>query len=109
MTSPAPATGLMRCFLEAWIWRRNSAAPTHGSPLLYARSRIVHAAARIGVDAIDVPFLDLEDPEGMVEAATLARDLGFSGKGSIHPKQIAALNEVFTPDDATVARARPHR
>ena len=75
-------------------------------PLLYARSRIVHAAASIGVDAIDVPFLDLEDPEGMVEAATLARDLGFSGKGSIHPKQIAALNEVFTPDDATVARAR---
>ena len=75
-------------------------------PLLYARSRIVHAAANIGVDAIDVPFLDLEDPEGMVEAATLARDLGFSGKGSIHPKQIAALNEVFTPDDAAVARAR---
>ena len=53
-----------------------------------------------------MPFLDLEDPEGMVEAATLARDLGFSGKGSIHPKQIAALNEVFTPDDAAVARAR---
>lgn len=75
-------------------------------PLLYARSRIVHAAANIGVDAIDVPFLDLEDPEGMVEAVTLARDLGFSGKGSIHPKQIAALNEVFTPDDAAVARAR---
>ncbi len=75
-------------------------------PLLYARSRIVHAAASIGVDAIDVPFLDLEDPEGMVEAATLARDLGFAGKGSIHPKQIAALNEVFTPNDATVARAR---
>lgn len=75
-------------------------------PLLYARSRIVHAAASIGVDAIDVPFLDLEDPEGMVEAATLARDLGFSGKGSIHPKQIAALNAVFTPDDAAVARAR---
>ncbi len=74
-------------------------------PLLYARSRVVHAAASIGVDAIDVPYLDLEDPDGMVEAAKLARDLGFSGKGSIHPKQIPLLNDVFTPDAAQVAHA----
>jgi len=75
-------------------------------PLLYARSRVVHAAAGAGLDVIDVPYLDLEDPEGMVREAELARNLGFSGKGAIHPKQIAALNGVFTPDEATVARAR---
>ena len=75
-------------------------------PLLYARSRVVHAAASAGIDAIDVPYLDLEDPQGMQREAALARDLGFSGKGSIHPKQIALLNEVFTPDEATVAHAR---
>ena len=75
-------------------------------PLLYARSRVVHAAASAGVDAIDVPYLDLEDMDGMIEEATLARDLGFSGKGSIHPKQIAALNEVFTPNEAQIAHAR---
>lgn len=75
-------------------------------PLLYARSRVVHAAASVGIDVIDVPYLDLEDPEGMEREAVLARDLGFSGKGSIHPKQIAALNAVFTPDEAMVARAR---
>ena len=75
-------------------------------PLLYARSRVVHAAASIGVDAIDVPFLDLEDPEGMEHAAGLALDLGFSGKGSIHPKQIPILNSVFTPDQAQVDHAR---
>jgi len=74
-------------------------------PLLYARSRVVHAAASIGVDAIDVPFLDLEDPDGMKREAELARDLGFSGKGSIHPKQIPILNDVFTPDQAKVERA----
>ena len=55
---------------------------------------------------IDVPYLDLEDPEGMVVEAKLARELGFSGKGSIHPKQIQALNDVFTPDEETVARAK---
>ncbi len=75
-------------------------------PLLYARSRVVHAAASVGIDAIDVPYLDLEDPEGMEREAALARDLGFSGKGSIHPKQIPALNAVFTPDQAAVAQAR---
>jgi len=75
-------------------------------PLLYARSRVVHAAASIGVDAIDVPFLDLEDPDGMEREAGLARDLGFSGKGAIHPKQIQALNTVFTPSEARVSHAR---
>lgn len=75
-------------------------------PLLYARSRVVHAAAGAGIDAIDVPYLDLNDIEGMKREALLARDLGFSGKGSIHPKQIPALNEVFSPDAATVAYAR---
>ena len=75
-------------------------------PLLYARSRVVHAAASAGLDVIDVPFLDLDDHEGMVTAARQAKELGFSGKGSIHPKQIAALNEVFTPSEDEVARAR---
>ena len=75
-------------------------------PLLYARSRVVHAAASAGIDAIDVPHLDLDDPDGMRVAAERARDLGFVGKGSIHPKQIAALNEVFTPSAGQVARAR---
>ncbi len=75
-------------------------------PLLYARSRVVHAAASAGIDAIDVPHLDLDDPEGMRVAAEQARDLGFVGKGSIHPKQIAALNEVFTPSAGQISRAR---
>lgn len=75
-------------------------------PLLYARSRVVHAAATAGIDVIDVPYLDLDDLDGMMAEAKLAKDLGFSGKGSIHPKQIPLLNEVFTPDDATIAHAQ---
>ncbi len=75
-------------------------------PLLYARSRVVHAAAGAGLDVIDVPYLDLEDPDGMKRAAIQARDLGFCGKGAVHPKQIAALNEVFTPAPERIARAR---
>ena len=75
-------------------------------PLLYARSRVVHAAAAAGIDAIDVPYLDLEDPDGMRREAELVRDLGFSGKGSIHPKQVGILNDVFTPSEEVIAHAR---
>ena len=75
-------------------------------PLLYARSRVVHAAASAGLDAIDVPFLDLNDHKGMTEAAKQARALGFSGKGAIHPKQIAGINAVFSPSLDEIARAR---
>ena len=74
--------------------------------MIYARSRVVHASAAAGLDVIDVPFLDLDDPEGMRVEAEKVRDLGFAGKGSVHPKQIAALNEVFTPTQAQIARAR---
>ena len=73
--------------------------------LLYARSRVVHAAAGAGIDSIDVPFLDLEDMEGMMQEAQKSKNLGFSGKGSIHPKQIASLNKVFTPSESEIEYA----
>ena len=74
--------------------------------LLYARSRVVHAAASAGIDVIDVPYLDLDDIDGMKKAAEQARDLGFSGKGAVHPKQIEVLNAVFTPSEEEVTRAK---
>jgi (S)-citramalyl-CoA lyase len=74
--------------------------------LHYARARVVHAAATAGLDALDVPYLDLEDRDGMVREAEMAAELGFTGKGAIHPKQIADLNAVFTPDETSVAHAR---
>lgn len=70
--------------------------------LQYARSRVVHAAATMGLDAIDVPYLDLNDQEGMQKEASLAAELGFTGKGAIHPKQIPLLNAIFSPDAAAV-------
>ena len=74
--------------------------------MIYARSRVVHASAAAGLDVIDVPFLDLDDPEGMRVEAEKVRDLGFAGKGSVHPKQIAVLNEVFTPTEVQITHAR---
>ena len=80
--------------------------PNNYQNLLYARSKLVHAGASVGIDVIDVPYLDLEDMEGMKKEAELVRDLGFTGKGSIHPKQINVLNEIFTPPQEEISKAK---
>ena len=80
--------------------------PNSYENLVYARSKLVHAGASVGVDVIDVPYLDLEDMNGMKKEAELVRNLGFTGKGSIHPKQINILNEVFTPSEAEITKAK---
>ena len=80
--------------------------PNEYKNLIYARSRLVHAGASVGVDVIDVPYLDLEDMDGMKKEAELVRDLGFTGKGSIHPKQINILNDIFTPSKEEIIKAK---
>jgi len=74
--------------------------------LIYARSRVVHAAAAAEVDMIDVPFMDLDDMEGLANEAAACQRLGFTGKAAIHPKQIAVINEKFSPSEAEIAQAK---
>ena len=73
--------------------------------LLYARSRVVHAAAKEGLDAIDGPYLDLSDSEGLKRYCEQARNLGFTGKGSINPKQVPIINETFSPNEEEIKKA----
>jgi (S)-citramalyl-CoA lyase len=74
--------------------------------LLYARSRVVHVAARYGLDLLDVPWLNLDDQDGLKIEAEMSSALGFTGKASIHPKQIPVINDVFSPSPDLVTRAR---
>ena len=74
--------------------------------LVYARSKLVHAGASVGVDVIDVPYLDLENMDGLKKEAEFVKNLGFTGKGSIHPKQINILNEIFTPSQKEISHAK---
>ncbi len=75
-------------------------------PLLYTRSRLVHAAASAGIDLLDVPYLSLDDPEGLRKEAMGCAKLGFTGKASIHPNQISIIHAAFTPDAKTIEKAR---
>jgi citrate lyase subunit beta/citryl-CoA lyase len=71
-----------------------------------AISRMVIACRAYGLRAIDGPFGDFSDPEGYKDGARRAAALGCEGKWAIHPTQVALANEVFSPTEAEVTKAR---
>ena len=72
----------------------------------FAISRMVVACRAYGLRPIDGPFGDIQDPDGYKAVARSVAALGVEGKWAIHPSQIALANEVFTPPEAEVDRAR---
>lgn len=72
----------------------------------YAVARMVVAARANGLRPIDGPFGDFSDPDGYKAQANRSAILGCEGKWAIHPSQIATANEVFTPSEKEVAKAR---
>lgn len=73
-----------------------------GTEIFYARSRMVSAGRAAGVDVYDTPFTDVNDDEGALADARFARSMGFSGKASISPRHVRAINEAFSPTQAEI-------
>jgi len=74
--------------------------------MFYARSKIAMAAAQFGIPAIDTACYVMDSPEVLQAESRRVRDMGFTGKAAIHPSQVQAINEVFTPDKQTLDQAR---
>ena len=72
----------------------------------FALSRMIVACRAYGLRPIDGPFGDIKDPEGYILGAKRAAALGCEGKWAIHPSQITLANEVFTPPEAEVNKAK---
>jgi citrate lyase beta subunit len=72
----------------------------------FEMSRIVMAAKAHGLLAIDAPYGNFKDPEGLRQSAALACALGYDGKWAIHPDQIDIINQVFSPSIEDIVRAR---
>ena len=71
-----------------------------------AQTRMMVACRAYGLRPIDGPFGDFSDPDGYLAAANRAAVLGYEGKWAIHPSQIDLANQVYTPSEAEVTRAR---
>jgi citrate lyase subunit beta/citryl-CoA lyase len=70
---------------------------SYNAAAAYARAAVLAAAGAIGVAAIDTPWPDPRDPDGLRREAVAAAADGFAGKILIHPAQIEIVNAVFTP------------
>ncbi len=72
----------------------------------FALSRMTVACRAYGLRAIDGPFGDFSNPDSFVLAAKRGAALGIEGKWAIHPSQIELANQVFSPTESEVTRAR---
>jgi malyl-CoA/(S)-citramalyl-CoA lyase len=75
-------------------------------PWHFAQNRMLVACRAYGLRPIDGPFGDFSDADGFRAAARRAAVLGYEGKWAIHPSQVAPANEIFSPSEAEVTRAR---
>ena len=74
-------------------------------PVLAALSVCLLAARAYGLSILDGVHLDLDDDDGFRAACKQGKELGFDGKTLIHPKTLAAANEVFAPSRDEVSQA----
>lgn len=72
---------------------------TEGTEILFARQKMVNAAAAHGLTAIDTPFTDVQDKEGLLKDTLYAKQIGFKGKLAINPRQIDSIHKAFTPSN----------
>ncbi len=73
-----------------------------GTACLSARGRLVNAAKSAGLQAWDVPNVDLSSDEGLATETRKALALGFGCKTAIHPQQIKTIHAAFTPTQAEI-------
>lgn len=74
--------------------------------LYYPLARILLAARAANIDAIDSPFFDVKDPQGLERHTIQAKLLGYDGKAVIHPGQVEIVNRIFTPNDDEISVAK---
>lgn len=73
-----------------------------GEEIEYPRAKVAMACKAYKIDAIDTPFTDVTDNEGLRVDALHAMQLGMNCKAAIHPNQLDTINEVFMPSQTQI-------
>lgn len=73
--------------------------------IAYARSRIIAVAKALQIEAIDTPWTDTDDYEGLKADTLNAKDLGMTGKALISPRHVDIVNTIFAPSEKEVQYA----
>ena len=73
--------------------------------IAYARSKIIAISKALQIEAIDTPFTDTDDYEGLKKDSLNAKDLGMTGKALISPRHVDIVNNVFAPSQAEIEYA----
>jgi citrate lyase subunit beta/citryl-CoA lyase len=106
IATASPAIVALAIGLEDYTADLGVPRTPEGRESLWARSMLVNAARSAGIQAIDTVFSDVQDEDGLRASVLEAKQLGFDGKGCIHPRQIRPIHEEFAPDPEAVKKAQ---
>ena len=71
----------------------------------YARYHLATVARAFDLDAIDTPFTDIDDTEGLIEDTKFVKSIGYNGRLVINPRQVQDIHKVFSPTAAEIEQA----
>jgi citrate lyase subunit beta/citryl-CoA lyase len=77
-----------------------------GLEMLLAKSQIVLGAKAAGIQALDGIYSDFADIDGLIAETNKGIEMGFDGKGAIHPSQIEPIHEAYAPSEAEIEKAK---
>lgn len=90
---------------EDYVTDMKTNRSSDGIELLFARSMILHAARAAGIAAIDTVYSDVNNEEGLIQEASLIKQLGFDGKSVINPRQIKPIIKIYTPTEKEIQKS----
>ncbi len=77
-----------------------------GWEIFYARSAVVTYAVAFGLQAIDLVNINFKDLNSLRVSARMGMKMGYTGKQVIHPDQVQPTQEIFTPSEEQINKAK---
>lgn len=90
---------------EDFVTDMKTTRSLEGVELLTARGQVLMAARAAEIYALDTVFSDVNDMEGFINETKLIKQLGFDGKSVIHPKQVNAVHDIYTPTQKEIEKS----